>query len=135
MKPMHENDPTPRATARSHALWRTFHARVRVAMELVSGMREVWQTPPTLGLRTPTVAAAGMPVPRPADTDRDGYPDGPDQRPRHDVRGGVTHGDCARWRLVIEGSRSVISSRNTETHTLRTGPSDFSREPIVPGWI
>ena len=49
--------------------------------------------------------------------------------------GGVAHGDGAPGRLAIERSWSVSSSRQTETDTLRTGPSDFSREPIVPGWI
>lgn len=33
------------------------------------------------------------------------------------------------------GAEQVACFRQTETHTLRTGPSDMRREPNVPGWI
>ncbi len=52
------------------------------------------------------------------------------------IRGEATHGDCctveAGHRRELVGN---LTSRQTETYTLRTGPSDFCREPIVPGWI
>jgi hypothetical protein len=53
----------------------------------------------------------------------------------HAARGGVTHSAAHYGGLAIKGSWSVTLSRQMETHTLRTEPSDFSREPIVPGWI
>ena len=47
----------------------------------------------------------------------------------------VTHAAEPRLRVAITRSSPVTFLRQPETYTLRTGPSDFSREPIVPGWI